>query len=132
MATGLVTVSSVHGFGETLDRLTQAIGQGGAEVFARIDHAANARAAGLELRPTTALVFGAGKAGTPLMQAEQGLGLDLPLRALVYEDARGRIWVAYNCPDWNAERQGLDPHAFPQVAGMTRFLEAAVDHATGG
>jgi uncharacterized protein (DUF302 family) len=132
MTTGLVTVSSVHGFAQTLERLTQAIGQGGAEVFARIDHAANAQAAGLALRPTTVLVFGAGKAGTPLMQAEQSLGLDLPLRALVYEDARGRIWVAYNCPDWIAERQGLDPGAFPPVAGMTRFLEAAVAHATGG
>lgn len=132
MATGLVTVSSVHGFDETLERLIEAIGQGGAEVFARIDHAANAKAAGMDLRPTIALVFGAGKAGTPLMQAERSLGLDLPLRALVYEDARGRIWVAYNCPDWIAERHGLDPGAFSPVAGMTRFLEAAVAHATGG
>jgi uncharacterized protein (DUF302 family) len=132
MTTGLVTVSSIHGFAETLERLTQAVGQGGAEVFARIDHAANAQAAGLTLRPTTVLVFGAGKAGTPLMQAEQSLGLDLPLRALVYEDARGRIWVAYNCPSWIAERPGLDPDAFPPVAGMTKFLETAVAHATGG
>lgn len=131
MTTGLVTVSSLHSFPETLERLTQAIGQGGAEIFARIDHAANAQAAGLALRPTTVLVFGAGKAGTPLMQAEQSLGLDLPLRALVYEDARGRVWVAYNCPDWIAERHGLDPGAFPPVAGMTTFLETVVARATG-
>ncbi len=130
MTTGLITIASAHDFSETLERLLEAIGVGGAEVFARVDHAANARAAGLDLRPTTLVVFGAGKAGTPLIQARQSLGLDLPLRALVYEDEAGKTQVAYNTPAWIAERQELDPTAFPQVAGMTRFVETAVAQAT--
>ena len=132
MVAGLVTVSSAHGFALTLERLVEAIGQGGAQIFARVDHAQNAREAGLQMRPTILLVFGSGKAGTPLMQAQQSLGLDLPLRALVYEDERGQVWVAYNTPAWIAERQGLAPTAFTPVVGMTRFLETAVAHATDG
>ena len=111
------------GFAETLERLSAALERNGVEIFARIDHAANAAAAGLSLRPTTVLVFGAAKAGTPLMAARQTLGLDLPLRALVYEDADGETRVAYNDPAWIVSRQGLDPAVLPTVALMGALLK---------
>lgn len=129
MPTGLITVQSAAGFQETLRRLLDAMERRGVDVFAQIDHAANAQAAGLTLRPTTVVVFGAAKAGTPLMAAEQTLGLDLPLRTLVYQDAAGQTWLAYNEPDWIAARQGLAPDAFPSIAAMTNLLAAVIAEA---
>jgi uncharacterized protein (DUF302 family) len=76
-------------------------------VFARIDHAAGAKEAGLELPPTEVVVFGSAKAGTPLMQVEQTMGIDLPLKALVWQDAAGTTWISYNDPAWLAQRRGL-------------------------
>src|SRR4029450_12973509 len=73
----------------------------------RIDHAAGAAAVGMPLRPTELLIFGNPPAGTPLMQAEQTIGIDLPLKALVWEDASGGVWIAYNDPAWLAVRHGL-------------------------
>lgn len=131
MSDGPVVASSRLGFAETLERLGQALERAGVEIFARIDHAAGAAAAGLALRPTTVLVFGAARAGTPLMAAEQTLGLDLPLRALVYEDAEGRALVAYNPPAAIVRRRGLDPAAFATVSAMAGMLAAAVAYATG-
>src|SRR5580698_5256224 len=106
-APGLTTVRSKYSAKETLDRLEADIKARGIEVFARIDHAAGAAAVGLPLRPTTVLIFGNAKAGTPLMQADQAVGIDLPLKALVYEDASGKVWLAYNDPSWLARRHGL-------------------------
>ena len=131
MPEGLVTLPSARGFAETLQGLVDALDQRHVQVFARIDHALNAREAGLELRPTTVVVFGAAQGGTPLMQAEQALGLDLPLRALVYEDAEGEVFVAYNEPAWIVARHGLEPSAFAPVAGMSRLL-ADVARQAGG
>ena len=92
-ADGLVTLPSSFGPKETMDRLEAAIKAKGMTVFARIDHAAGAAAAGLALRPTELLIFGNARAGTPLMQADQTIGIDLPLKALVYR-RRGRQDVA--------------------------------------
>ncbi|MDR3513418.1 MAG: DUF302 domain-containing protein [Caulobacteraceae bacterium] len=131
MSDGLVVASSRLSFAETLERLCAALERNGVEIFARIDHAANAATAGLGLRPTTVLVFGAAKAGTPLMAARQTLGLDLPLRALVFEDAEGETRVAYNDPAWIVSRQGLDAAAFPSVAGMAKLLAAVTAEAAG-
>ena len=75
--------------------------------MARIDHAAGAAKAGMKLRPTEVLIFGNPKSGTPLMQAAQTLGIDLPLRALVWQDEAEKTWVAYNDPEWLAERHGV-------------------------
>jgi uncharacterized protein (DUF302 family) len=129
MTDGLVVVASAHGFAQTLDKLAAALTVAGVQIFARIDHAANAREAGLSLRPTTLLIFGSAKAGTPLMQANQTLGLDLPLRALVYEDTVGKAWIAYNEPDWIAERQGLQPAAFLTVSAMAKLIATVVAQA---
>jgi uncharacterized protein (DUF302 family) len=88
-APGLITLPSSHGPKDTMDRLETAVKAKGMTVFARIDHAAGATAAGLSLRPTDLLIFGNAKAGTPLMQSVQGIGLDLPLKALVWQDGAG-------------------------------------------
>ena len=91
----LVTLPSAHGVPEIVARLKALLAQKGIEVFADIDHAAGARAVGLPLRPTQVLIFGNPKAGTPLMQSRQTIGLDLPLRALVWEDEAGKVWLTY-------------------------------------
>src|SRR5262250_1811109 len=93
---GLITTQSGFGPRETMDRLEQAVRAKGMAIFARIDHAAGAAQAGLALRPTEVLIFGNAKVGTPLMQADQTMGIDLPLKALVYADAAGKVWLAYN------------------------------------
>src|SRR5262249_8220376 len=93
--TDLVTLPSAHGVPETVERLKALLAQNGIEVFAHIDHAAGATKVGLSLRPTQVLIFGNPKAGTPLMQTRQTVGLDLPLRVLVWEDAEGKGWLTY-------------------------------------
>ena len=98
----LVTLPSAHGAAETLERLKALLAQKGIEVFAHIDHAAGAREVGLPLRPTQVLIFGNPRAGTPLMQSRQTIGLDLPLRALVWEDEAGKVWLTYHPPGFLA------------------------------
>ena len=99
-------------------------------VFARIDHAAGAAAAGLPLRPTELLIFGNAKAGTPLMQANQAIGIDLPLKALVYEDAAGKVWLSYNDPHWLAQRHELGVAVAQTVGVMAAALNAVATKAT--
>lgn len=99
-------------------------------MFARIDHAAGAASVGLPLRPTELLIFGDAKAGTPLMQADQAIGIDLPLKALVYEDAAGKVWLSYNDPSWLAQRHGLGPAVASNVAQMAAALQAIATRAT--
>src|ERR1700733_12147150 len=95
-ADGLTTLKSSHGPKETVDRLVAEVEAKGLTVFARVDHAAGAREAGLALRPTELVIFGNAKGGTPLMQAFQTIGIDLPLKALAWEDASGKVWLSYN------------------------------------
>ena len=93
--TDLVTLPSAHGATQTAERLKALLAQKGIEVFAHIDHAEGARKVGLALRPTQVLIFGNPRAGTPLIESQQTIGLDLPLRALVWEDAEGKVWLSY-------------------------------------
>jgi uncharacterized protein (DUF302 family) len=129
-APGLITLPSSHGPKDTMDRLEAAVKAGGMTVFARIDHAAGAAAAGLSLQSTELLIFGNAKAGTPLMQSVQVIGLDLPLRALVWQDAAGATWLSYNDPVWLAQRHGLGGETQTVVGMMTAALEAAANAAT--
>jgi uncharacterized protein (DUF302 family) len=103
-ADGLTTIPSHYGAKETADRLEAEIRAKGMVVFARIDHAAGAAQAGLALGPTEVLIFGNAKAGTPLMQSNQTIGIDLPLKALVWQDASGKVWLSYNEPSWIVRR----------------------------
>jgi uncharacterized protein (DUF302 family) len=104
---GLVTLRSTHDFATTVARLTAAVKAKGLTVFAAIDHAAGAAEAGMTLRPTTVVLFGSPKGGTPLMQEAQTASIDLPLKALVWQDAHGAVRITYNRPSWIAERHGL-------------------------
>ncbi len=104
---GLTSVASSFGPKETMDRLETEIRAQGMAVFARIDHAAGAAEVGLTLRPTELIIFGNARGGTPLMQSEQTVGIDLPLKALVWEDAAGKTWLSYNEPRWIAQRHSV-------------------------
>ena len=107
-ADGLITIPSSYGPGETMNRLRAEVKAKGMTIFAQIDHAAGATAVGLSLPPTELLIFGNAKGGTPLMQANQTIGIDLPLKALVWQDQSGKTWLSYNDPTWLATRHGLD------------------------
>lgn len=128
-ADGLVTLASPHGPRDTMDRLEAGLRAKGVRVFARIDHAAGAAEAGLSMRPTELLIFGSAKAGTPLMQSVQSIGIDLPLKALVWQDAAGAIWLSYNDPAWLAARHGVPPDT-PVPGAMSLLLAAVAKAAT--
>ena len=105
--TGLITLKSTHSVGETASRLESLLKEKGMIVFARIDHAEGAKKVGETLRPTELLIFGSPKVGTALMQCGQSIGIDLPLKALIWEDAGGQVWLTYNDPKSLAERHGI-------------------------
>ena len=129
-ADGLTTIASNYGPKETMDRLEAEIKAKGITVFARIDHAAGAAQAGLSLRPTEVLLFGNARAGTPLMQANQTIGIDLPLKALVFEDAAGKVWLAYNDPRWLAQRHGLSEGVSSTIDAIAIAIDAFATKAT--
>ena len=104
---GLTSIQSSFGPKETMDRLENEIRSNGMDVFTRIDHAAGAAKAGLTLPPTEVIIFGNARGGTPLMQSVETVGIDLPLKALVWQDATGKIWLSYNEPNWIAQRHGV-------------------------
>jgi uncharacterized protein (DUF302 family) len=123
-ADGLITIPCSFGPQETMKKLEAEIKAKGLTVFAHVDHAANAEAAGLPLRPTDLLIFGNAKGGTPLMQSAQTIGIDLPMKALVWQDAAGKTWLSYNDPAWFASRHGVGPEAQAALHAMTAALTA--------
>ena len=128
-AGGLVTKPSPYPVAETMDRLERAVKDRELVVIARLDHAAAAQKAGLTLRPTQLLIFGNPKAGTLLMQTARSIGIDLPLKALVWEDDTGQVWLAFNDPSWLAARHGVSDRA-EVVRAMTGVTEALTDAVT--
>jgi uncharacterized protein (DUF302 family) len=129
---GLVTLPSIHDFATTLRRLTQALEAKGLTIFASVDHAAGAVSVGMTLRPTTMVMFGNATGGTPLMQAAQSAGIDLPLKALVWQGEDGGVRLSYNDPAWIVERHGITGGAAPAAAGLRGVLAAFARHATSG
>jgi uncharacterized protein (DUF302 family) len=128
-ADGIVTKPSAFSVAETIERLEKNARERDFVIVARIDHGAAATKAGLELRPTVLLIFGNPKGGTPLMQSAPSIGPDLPLKALAWEDAAGRTWLAYNDPQWLAQRHGLSGR--PElVQRMSTVLDQLTDAAT--
>lgn len=127
---GIKTWVSASGPKDTMDRLEAAVRAKKMTVFARIDHAAGAAEAGLALRPTELLIFGNARAGTPLMQDRQTIGIDLPLKALVWEDASGRTWLSYNDPPWIVARHGADSSMDRLASEMASGLAALAKAAT--
>ena len=127
---GLSSHRSASDSKETTDRLIAALNNRGLDIMARIDHAAAAKKVGLALGPTELLIFGNPKAGTPLMQKAQTLGIDLPLKVLVWEDESGATWLSYNDPVWLAQRHGIDGQVDVTVKAMANALVAIAKEAT--
>lgn len=126
-ADGLIAVKSPRSAKETMARLEEVVTKRGLNVFARIDHAAGATKIGKSLRPTELLIFGNPQGGTPLMECEQTSGIDLPLKALVWEDSAGQTWLAYNDPAFLAQRHGV-PQC-PVVASLRKALAGIAEAA---
>ncbi len=119
-ADGLVTVTSPHSATQTMARLEAAVKERNLNVIAKIDHAAGAAKINKTLRPTELLIFGNPQGGTPLMECAQTAGIDLPLKALVWQDAGGKILLSYNDPAYLAKRHGAA--ACPAVENLTKAL----------
>jgi uncharacterized protein (DUF302 family) len=128
---GLTTIASSFGPKETMDRLEAEIRAQRMTVFARIDHAGGAALVGLKLAPTELIIFGNARGGTPLMQSVQTEGIDLPLKALVWEDAAGKTWLSYNDPSWIAQRHNVR-NAEQLVSKMAATLSAMATKAATG
>ena len=128
---GLVTIPSRFPVRESLDRLEAELKSKGITVFARIDHAAGAASVGMPLGPTQLLIFGNPKAGTPLMQSGQAIGIDLPLKVLGWQDAGGKVWLTYNDPRWLARRHRLDPDMDASVGALAAVLANLAKAAAG-
>lgn len=125
----IVRNQSPHSVKETIDRLEAAIKQRGLAVVVRVDHSAAAKKAGLELRPTELIVFGSAAVGTPLMQAEQTMGLSLPMKALAWEDSKGQVWLGYDEPKAVAAERGV-PAGHPVLQKIGDALKALSADAT--
>jgi len=123
-ADGVIAVKSPRSAKETMNRFEELAKQKGLNVFARIDHAAGAAKIGKSLRPTEVLIFGNPQGGTPFMECAQSAGIDLPLKALVWEDASGQVWLGYNDPAFLAQRHGA-PQC-PAVGGLSKALSSLV------
>jgi uncharacterized protein (DUF302 family) len=125
-ADGMVAVKSPHSAKVTMDKLEAVAKEKGLNIFARIDHAAGAAKVGKTLRPTEVLVFGNPQGGTPLMECAQSAGIDLPLKALVWQDEASQVWVGYNDPAWIAKRHDAESCAVvPNLQKALQGLTAA-------
>jgi len=128
---GLITIESRFPVSQTIDRLADAATAAGLVVFARVDHAKGAQEVGLELRPTELLIFGNPKGGTPLMQDKQTAGIDLPVKALAWEDEGGQVWLGYNDTDWLARRHQLGATSAQALAAMRAGTAKLASAAAG-
>jgi uncharacterized protein (DUF302 family) len=124
-AEGLVSKKSPFPVKETMDRLETLVQQKGLKVFIRIDHAKGATSIGKQLRPTEVILFGNPQGGTPFMQCAQTVGIDLPLKALAWEDASGQVWLSYNAPEFLAQR-----HDAPECTVAKKMTKALANIAT--
>ena len=120
---GLTTIPSSFSVTETVNRLELLVKEKGITVFARIDHQAEAAKAGLTMKASQLLIFGNPKAGTPLMKAAPTTAIDLPLKALAWEDADGKVWLSYNRPDFLKQRHGLSDDQLKPLAPLGTLIE---------
>jgi uncharacterized protein (DUF302 family) len=127
-ADGLLSVKSPHGAKDTMDRLEALLEKKGMTIFARVDHAAGAAKIGRKLRATEVLIFGNPQGGTPFMECSQTAGIDLPLKALVWEDASGQVWLGYNDPSFLAKRH--EAGQCPVVENLKKALAGFAQEAT--
>jgi uncharacterized protein (DUF302 family) len=123
---GMVHVKSPYSVPETLKRLESILPAKNLTIFARVDHSGEAEKVGLKMRPTQLIIFGNPKGGTPPMIAAPTLAIDLPLKALVWEDADGKVWLSYNSPEYLKQRHAIPDDLVKNLAGAGTVLESAV------
>jgi uncharacterized protein (DUF302 family) len=124
---GMIHLASRYSVSETLARLESLLRAKGLAIFCRIDHSGEAEKAGLKMNPTQLVIFGSPKAGTPLMVASPTLAIDLPLKALVWEDAAGKVWVSYNSPEYLKTRHNIANDLLANISGVGPLLEKGVE-----
>jgi uncharacterized protein (DUF302 family) len=124
---GLIHLKSPYSVPETLKRLESVLQGRNLTVFARVDHSGEAEKAGLKMRPTQLIIFGSPQAGTPLMVASPTLAIDLPLKALAWEDVDGQVWLTYNSPEYLKQRHKVPNELVKNITGVGALLEKAVE-----
>jgi uncharacterized protein (DUF302 family) len=127
MNNGLIHTASPHSVVETLQRLEAILKSKGLTIFARVDHSGEAAKVGMEMHPTQLLIFGSPKGGTPVMLAAPSVAIDLPLKALVWEDDRGKVWITQNSPEYLKERHGIPDNLVANLAGAGALIQKAVE-----
>jgi uncharacterized protein (DUF302 family) len=127
MGNGIIDVPSRYSVPETLARLQAILKEKNIMVFALIDHGGEAEKAGLKMRPTQLLVFGSPKGGTPLMVAAPRLAIDLPLKALAWQDEQGKVWLSYNSPEYLQQRHGFPAELMKNIAVIGALIQKAVE-----
>ena len=130
IADGLITTISRHNVQDTISHLAEVVASRGLAVFARIDHGAKAAEVGIKLRPTELLIFGEPSRWASLMQDRQAVGINLPMKALAWEDENGEVWLTYYDINWLAERHGLGPEAEPAVRAIAGTMASVAIAAT--
>lgn len=123
---GITIQASTHSAETTVERLKNILQSKGSTLFAVIDHSGEAEKVGMKMRPTKLLIFGSPKAGTPVMLAAPSIALDLPLKALVWEDSEGKVWVSYNSPEYLKERHDIPDALLQNISAVRSIVEDAV------
>jgi len=123
---GITIQASIHSAETTVERLKNILQSKGSTLFAVIDHSGEAEKVGMKMRPTKLLIFGSPKAGTPVMLAAPSIALDLPLKALVWEDSEGKVWVSYNSPEYLKERHDIPDALLQNISAVRSIVEDAV------
>jgi uncharacterized protein (DUF302 family) len=127
MSQGIIDLPSRYSVPETISRLQSILKESGVTIFALVDHSGEAAKVGLEMRPTQLLIFGNPKGGTPLMVAAPSCAIDLPLKALAWQDAQGGVWLSYNSPEYLQQRHGIPADLMKNIAGPAALLRKAVE-----
>jgi uncharacterized protein (DUF302 family) len=127
VAKGIVDQASNHSVDQTVEKLKNILQAKGVALFALVDHSGEAEKVGMKMRPTKLLIFGNPKAGTPLMLAAPSIAIDLPLKILVWEDARGKVWLSYNSPEYLKERHGLPADLVQNIAVVGTLAAKAAE-----
>ena len=123
---GIISKESKYSVAETLDRVGALLRSKGIKIFARVDHSGEAEKVGLKMPPTQLLIFGNPKGGTPVMLAAPTAAIDLPLKALAWQDADGKVWLSYNDPEYLKKRYGLTDDQIKTIAGTGSLIEQAL------
>jgi len=124
---GIISKESRYSVAETLDRVDALLQSKGIKIFVRVDHSGEAEKAGLKMPPTQLLIFGNPKGGTPVMLAAPTAAIDLPLKALAWQDGDGKVWLSYNDPEYVKKRYGLTDEQIKTIAGTGSLIEQALN-----